>query len=330
MTSIAASYCRIPTRGQNCDTRGVTATAHDQPMNTNAASPSPDFDPVLDVVGDRITVHLELTDAGLARFVEGVPAEDRPGLAANALRVGLHALATAGTGAHLDVIRSEFGRMVEQMTATNTRAAEALYASLRANFADGEGRVPARSKPSWATPDGSSASRRTCSSQSARQRGGAAERGPGPRFDGDGSRLALLLDPTREASPLHQFRTEVTGEFRSLSERLASLEAANGAQRTSAREGRPRASSSRTRSRPAPGPARARDGRLPGADRHPGRRRTAIQEGRLRPDRGSQPDRRTGAAGRDRGPGLLAQPPRAGRGADLCGTGQPGERPSRW
>jgi hypothetical protein len=51
----------------------------------------------------------------------------------------------------------------------------------------------------------------------------------GHYFDGDGSRLAQLLDPTREASPLYQFRNEVSGEFRNLGERIASLEAANRA-----------------------------------------------------------------------------------------------------
>ena len=51
----------------------------------------------------------------------------------------------------------------------------------------------------------------------------------GKYFDGDGSRLAQLLDPTREASPLYQFRNEVSGEFRSLGERIAALEAASRA-----------------------------------------------------------------------------------------------------
>jgi hypothetical protein len=47
----------------------------------------------------------------------------------------------------------------------------------------------------------------------------------GRYFDGDASQLARLLDPTREGSPLHQFRNEVTGEFRNLGERLTALEA---------------------------------------------------------------------------------------------------------
>ena len=47
----------------------------------------------------------------------------------------------------------------------------------------------------------------------------------GKYFDGDGSRLAQLLDPTRQGSPLHQFRGEVTDEFRRLSERITAIEA---------------------------------------------------------------------------------------------------------
>ena len=68
-------------------------------------------------------------DAGLARYMTSVPEPERPGLGANALRVGLHALANAGTTANVDLVRAEFGRMVEQMAATQARAAEALDAS---------------------------------------------------------------------------------------------------------------------------------------------------------------------------------------------------------
>ena len=38
----------------------------------------------------------------------------------------------------------------------------------------------------------------------------------GSYFDGDASRLALLLDPTRMNSPLHQFRAEVSQGFAKL------------------------------------------------------------------------------------------------------------------
>ena len=56
----------------------------------------------------------------------------------------------------------------------------------------------------------------------------------GSYFDGDASRLAQLLDPTRFGSPLHQFRSEVTDAFEKLNERLTAMEAtfvARGAER---------------------------------------------------------------------------------------------------
>jgi hypothetical protein len=48
-------------------------------------------------------------------------------------------------------------------------------------------------------------------------------------FDGDASRLARLLDPTRLGSPMHQFRAEVTDGFRALQEKLVAIEAAQAA-----------------------------------------------------------------------------------------------------
>ncbi|HET9498253.1 MAG TPA: hypothetical protein VFP83_08000 [Candidatus Limnocylindria bacterium] len=200
-------------------------------MKTNASPlPAPDR-PVLNVVEDRIIVsHLELTDAGLAGYVAGVPEPERPGLAVNALRVGLQALAHAGTGANVDLVRSEFGRMVEQMAATQARAAEALDASLRATFADGEGKLPRTLEDFLG--DSGKLQRLTGALFDPNRRDSAIGQLNdmlGRYFDGDGSRLAQLLDPTREASPLYQFRNEVSGEFRSLGERIAALEAASRA-----------------------------------------------------------------------------------------------------
>jgi len=47
--------------------------------------------------------------------------------------------------------------------------------------------------------------------------------------DGDASKLAVLLDPTRLNSPMHQFRLEMTAGFKSLEERLVAIEAAAAA-----------------------------------------------------------------------------------------------------
>jgi hypothetical protein len=200
-------------------------------MNKTASPvPAPDR-PALSVVEDRIIISdLELTDAGLAGFVTGVPEPERPGLAINALRVGLSALANAGTTANVDLVRAEFGRMVEQMAATQTRAAETLDATLRATFADGEGRLPRTLEDFLG--DSGKLQRLTGALFDPNRRDSAIgqfNETMGRYFDGDGSRLAQLLDPTREASPLHQFRNEVTGEFRSLGERIAALEAASRA-----------------------------------------------------------------------------------------------------
>jgi hypothetical protein len=51
----------------------------------------------------------------------------------------------------------------------------------------------------------------------------------GSYLEGDASRLAQLLDPTRIGSPLHQFRVEVGKGFDQLHERLTAIEAAAAA-----------------------------------------------------------------------------------------------------
>jgi hypothetical protein len=197
---------------------------------TTSLVPAPDR-PAISVLEDRIIISdLELIDAGLAGFVAGVPEPERPGLAVNALRVGLQALVNAGTTANVDLVRAEFGRMVEQMTATQARAAEALDATLRATFADGEGRLPRTLEDFLG--DSGKLQRLTGALFDPNRRDSAIGQLNdvlGKYFDGDGSRLAQLLDPTREASPLYQFRNEVSGEFRSLGERIAALEAASRA-----------------------------------------------------------------------------------------------------
>ncbi len=204
---------------------------HPRAMNKNISSlPAPDR-PALSVVEDRIIIsNLELADAGLAGFVAGVPEPERPGLGANALRIGLQALANAGTTANVDLVRAEFGRMVEQMAATQTRAAETLDATLRATFADGDGRLPRTLEDFLG--DSGKLQRLTGALFDPNRRDSAIGQFNellGKYFDGDSSRLAQLLDPTREASPLYQFRNEVSGEFRSLGERIAALEAASRA-----------------------------------------------------------------------------------------------------
>ncbi len=85
----------------------------------------------------------------------------------------------------------------------------------------------APSNASSVTAASSTASSTTCSTRASviRPSAGCA-RLLGSYFDGDASRLAQLLDPTRMGSPLHQFRSEMTQGFEKLNERLSAMEAA--------------------------------------------------------------------------------------------------------
>jgi hypothetical protein len=183
------------------------------------------------VRGDHIVIDgLALLDAPLARFLEQRPAEERGPLVERALRIGLLALQDAGAALDVDVVRREFEAMVRQAEAVQERAAMQLDIVLRQNFADGDGRLPRtmeaflgdRGRLRTFVQDLFDEERRDSAIGRLRQL-------LGTYFDGDASRLALLLDPTRLGSPLHQFRTEVTSGFERLHERLSAIEAAAAA-----------------------------------------------------------------------------------------------------
>jgi len=180
------------------------------------------------VDGDRILVdRLQLVDPALAGWLAAQSPEDRLGTVERALRIGLIALQGTGVSLNVDVVKGEFGRLVEQTAAANERAASALEQILRTNFADGDGRLP-RTMEAFLGDRGSlrvmveelfDPSRR----DSAIGRiGGMLE----SYFDGDASHLARLLDPTRSGSPLHDFRREIADGFRAVGDRLVALEAA--------------------------------------------------------------------------------------------------------
>ena len=201
-----------------------------------AAAPAPRAMPSVRVDGDRLTVeHLVLADRALAAFVSERPEEDRPLLVERALRIGLVALQDAGVSMNVEVVRKEFEALLTRTEAANEKAATALDAVLRQNFADGDGRLP-RTLERFLGDRGQLRSfvgelfdetKRDSAIGRMRQL-------LGTYFDGDASRLAQLLDPTRLGSPLHQFRTEVSDGFAKVNERLAAIEAA-GAARASER-----------------------------------------------------------------------------------------------
>jgi hypothetical protein len=192
--------------------------------------------PSVRVESDRLVVeHVVFEDAALVAFVAERPAEERAMLVERALRVGLTAIQSVGVTVNVDAVRAEFQGLLRQTEAANERAATALDALLRQNFADGEGRLP-RTLERFL---GDKGQLRSFVDElfDEGKRDSAIGRMKillGSYFDGDASRLAQLLDPTRLGSPLHQFRVEMADGFARVNERLAAIEAA-GAARASER-----------------------------------------------------------------------------------------------
>jgi hypothetical protein len=199
------------------------------PLKPIASLPS--AGPVVWVDGERIIVeHLALADPALAAIVAQRPEGDRGALVERALRIGLLAIADAGVAVNVDAVRSEFGRLLTETERANDRAAKAVEDALRTNFADGDGRLPRtlerflgdRGELRKFVGDLFDESKRDSALGRMRQL-------LGTYFDGDASRLAQLLDPTRLGSPLHQFREEVNASFIALHDRLTAIEAASKA-----------------------------------------------------------------------------------------------------
>jgi hypothetical protein len=183
------------------------------------------------VAGDRIEVErLAVVDGPLAAWLAGQPPDDHALLVERAIRIGLTALQSTGVTLNVDAVRAEFDRFADQSRLVNERAAEALETVLRTNFGDGDGRLP-RTLEAFLGDRGKLQAMVNELFDPGR-RDSALGRISGmleTYFDGDASRLARLLDPTRLGSPLHQFRTEVADGFRALQEKLVAIEAAQAA-----------------------------------------------------------------------------------------------------
>ena len=185
----------------------------------------------VEVHGERIVVEqLTLADPALAAFLGQRPPEDRPAIVERALHIGLLAIQDAGTSLDVGVVRREFEQLLQRAESANERAVAALDGVLRTNFADGEGRLP-RTLEQFLGDRGQLRSFVSDLFDEGRRDSaiGRMRELLGRYFEGDSSRLALLLDPTRLGSPLHQFRTEVADNFGKLNERLTAIEAAASA-----------------------------------------------------------------------------------------------------
>ncbi|HLO36108.1 MAG TPA: hypothetical protein VK194_08495 [Candidatus Deferrimicrobium sp.] len=183
------------------------------------------------VDAERIVIErLVVRDPALAAIVAARDAEDRPAFVERALRIGLTALQDASVSVDVDLVRDEFDKLLRSSEQANAKAAEALDQVLRSNFADGDGRLP-RTLERFL---GDRGALRTFVGElfDETKRDSAIGRMRtllGTYFDGDASKLALLLDPTRQHSPMFQFRSEVASGFERLHERLTAIEAAAAA-----------------------------------------------------------------------------------------------------
>ncbi len=183
------------------------------------------------VEGDRIVVErLIVRDPALAAFIAERPAADRVDLVERAIRIGLLALQDAGVTVNVDVVRAEFAKLVRQAESVNEKAAQALEQTLRTNFADGDGRLPRTLEKFLGDRGALRTMVEELFDESKRDSAiGRIGRMLERYFDGDASKLAVLLDPTRLNSPMHQFRQEISAGFKGLEERLVAIEAAAAA-----------------------------------------------------------------------------------------------------
>src|SRR5439155_11009587 len=186
------------------------------------------------VDADRLVIErFVLRDPSLAAVLAQREPADRPAVVERALKVGLLAIQDVATSMDVDMVRDQFEKLLRASEQANARAADALDQVLRSNFADGDGRLP-RTLEKFLGDRGQLRSFVTeLFDESKRDSAiGRMKILLGTYFDGDASRLALLLDPTRMNSPLHQFRVEVSEGFAKLNDRLTAIEAAGAARAT--------------------------------------------------------------------------------------------------
>lgn len=194
---------------------------------------------VVSVIGDRILIEsLAVDDADAAEFVMRTEESDRARLVSDGVRVGLLAMRNVGVSVNIDFIAREFDQLLARVNTANEEAENALEETLRSNFGDTEGRLPRmleeflgdRGKLRTFVSELFDEDRRDSAIGRFRV---IMER----YFDGDGAILAATLDPTRQGSPLYQFRNEMAVSFKQLGERLAAIEAASVARADERRRG---------------------------------------------------------------------------------------------
>ena len=183
------------------------------------------------VNGDSLTIErVTVRDPEVAAYVGEHTDADRCAVVERALRVGVVALRNAGTTVNVDFVQKEFERFARRSDESHERAAQELDRALRDHFADGDGKLP-RTLEKFLGDRGTL--RKFVDDLFDDQRRDSAigrmRTLLAGYFDGDGAIVARMLDPRRDDSPLHGFRTEVREALSELTERLVRLEASRDA-----------------------------------------------------------------------------------------------------
>jgi hypothetical protein len=180
---------------------------------------------------DRIVVErLAVNDPALAAWLGEQPMDDHEILVERAIRIGIAAIQSVGVTLNVDAVRTEFERLAEGQRMMTERAAEALEQTLRSNFGDVDGRLP-RTLEAFLGDRGKLQATVRELFDPARKDSALGRLGTMLEhyFDGDASKLATLLDPTRAGSPLSTFRAEVAAGFKAIEEKLVAFQAAQSA-----------------------------------------------------------------------------------------------------
>lgn len=193
----------------------------------------------VEIVGDRIRIaSLEVVDRALAGFLESRSPEDRAETVERAMRVGLMALQSASGSIDVDHVRRAFDKLLIDAGESNKKATAEVEEILRKTFANEGGALPAtlerflgdKGELALFTKDLFDENRRDSAL-------GKLNTILGTYFDGDASKLAHLLDPTREASPLSGFRAEIAKRFDDVLLKIVELDASQKAAKGERKKG---------------------------------------------------------------------------------------------
>ena len=193
----------------------------------------------VEVVGDRIRVaSLEVVDRALAGFLESRTPEDRAETVERAMRVGLMALQSASGSIDVDHVRRAFDKLLADASESNKKATAEVEEILRKTFANEGGALPATLERFLGDKGALALFTKDLFDENRRDSAlGKLNTILGTYFDGDASKLAHLLDPTREASPLSGFRAEIAKRFDDVLLKIVELDASQKAAKGERKKG---------------------------------------------------------------------------------------------